>query len=284
MRFGIHMPQKGGFARNVKRAVEIGCISLQLFVGNPASWTPPRFDDEELEKRRLLLEEHGVYPLVVHASYLINLAAVKNEFYQKSRQLLWETARRAYLLGSPYVVLHVGSHGGRGFKEGLSFFVDTLQKELENWPKGVELLLENTAGGGTSLGGSFIALGSILNELEGAPVGVCFDSAHAWAAGYDLSSKEGVDKTVDELLEHVGIGNIKAIHANDSSTLRGSHRDRHAHLGEGYIGEEGLEAFLSYPWIDEIPIILETPEMGTKWDELNLKRLRSYADNSGHNN
>ncbi len=283
MRFGIHMPQKGGFARNVKRAVEIGCLSLQFFVGNPTAWTPPRFNEEELEKRRLLLVENGIYPLVVHASYLINLASVKEEFYQKSCQLLRETARRASLLGSPYIVLHVGSHGGRGFKEGLSFFSDTLQRELENWPAGVELLLENTAGGGTSLGGSFIALGNVLKKLEGASAGMCFDSAHAWAAGYDLSSKEGVQKTMAELLEHVGLHNIKAIHANDSSTPRGSHRDRHSHLGEGFIGSEGLQAFLGYPWSSEMPVILETPEMGTHWDAVNMKRLNSYAERSGGN-
>ncbi len=277
MRFGIHMPQKGGFARNVKRAVEIGCSSLQFFIGNPTAWTPPRLDEQELEKRRLLLEESGIYPLVVHASYLINLASVKEEFYNKSCQLLQETVRRASLLGAPYIVLHVGNHGGRGFKEGLEFFSDTLQKELEDWPAGVELLLENTAGGGTSLGGSFIALGNILKKLKGAQVGICFDSAHAWAAGYDLSSKEGVKKTMDELLEHVGINNIKAIHANDSSTPRGSHRDRHSHLGEGFIGDGGLKFYLGYPWAEETPVILETPEMGSSWDEVNLKRLWDYA-------
>jgi len=278
MRFGIHMPQKGGFARNVKRAVEIGCQSLQLFVGNPTGWSPPRLDAEEAARRRELLREYDIHPLVVHAAYLINLAAKKEEFYNKSRALLRQTMQNAYDLGSPYVVMHVGSHGGRGYREGLALFIATLEEESKNWPSGVELLLENTSGGGTSLGGSFISLGNVLKALgEKAPLGVCLDTAHAWAAGYDLSTPEGLEQAMAELCEHVGMDKVKVIHVNDTSTPRGSHRDRHSHLGEGCISAEGFRAFLSYPWPEGIPVILETPEMGSRWDAINLAKLRFYA-------
>lgn len=278
MRFGIHMPQKGGFARNVKRAAEIGCQTLQLFIGNPTGWNPPRLDPVEAENRRRLLKQYNIYPLVVHTAYLINLSAKKEEFYQKSRLLLQQTMENAHLIGSPYVVMHIGSHGGRGYKEGMELFISTLEAEIPKFPSGVELLLENTAGGGTSLGGTFISIGNILKAIgKDAPLGVCLDTAHAWAAGYDLSTLEGTERAVEELHEHIGMENIKVIHANDNSTPRGSHRDRHSHLGEGLIGAEGFKNFFSYPWPEDIPVILETPEMGSHWDAINMSRLRSYA-------
>lgn len=282
MRFGIHMPQKGGFARNVKRAAEIGCRSLQVFVGNPTSWNPPLPKPEELVQRGQLLKEYAIFPLIVHTAYLVNLAAVKEEFYEKSRLLLRQTLINACNLDSSYVVLHVGSHGGKGYREGMELFISTLEEEMKDWPSsGIELLLENTAGGGTSLGGTFISIGNILKALgEEAPLGVCLDTAHAWAAGYDFSTVEGLKKAMDELAEHVGLERVKAIHANDSATPRGSHRDRHAHLGEGYIGDEGFKEFFSYPWPEDLPVILETPEIGSEWDAINLQKLRFYTDES----
>ena len=272
------MPQKGGFARNVKRAAEIGCQSLQIFIGNPTGWNPPRLSPSEAENRRRVLKQYGIYPLVVHTAYLVNLCAKKEDFYHKSRLLLRQTMENAALLGSPYVVLHIGSHGGRGFKEGMELFVSTLQEEIPGFPGGVELLLENTAGSGTSLGGTFISVGNILKALgKDAPVGVCLDTAHAWAAGYDLCTPEGIERAIQELDEHIGMEKIKVIHANDNTTPRGSHRDRHSHLGEGLIGAEGFRHFFSYPWPENLPVILETPEMGSSWDAINISRLRSYA-------
>ncbi len=161
----------------------------------------------------------------------------------------------------------------------MKLFISTLEEELPKWPPGVELLLENTAGAGTSLGGSFISIGNILKIFgDDAPLGLCLDTAHAWAAGYDLSTPEGLKRAMDELIEHVGMEKVKVIHVNDNATPRGSHRDRHAHLGEGLIGPEGFKAFFRYPWPENIPAILETPEMGSDWDAINMSRLRSYAE------
>jgi deoxyribonuclease-4 len=188
---------------------------------------------------------------------------------------------RAHYIGSPYVVVHMGSHGGAGFKEGLELFIETLKEDYKEWPPGVQLLLENTAGGGTSLGGSFIAIGKVLKTLGEAPLGVCLDTAHAWAAGYDLSTPEGLEKAMLELDEQIGRERVKVIHLNDANAPRGSHRDRHAHLGEGFIGAEGLKLFLAHPWPENVPVILETPEMGSSWDAINLGRLRLYAGKEG---
>ncbi|NLX91801.1 MAG: deoxyribonuclease IV [Firmicutes bacterium] len=282
MKFGIHMPQKGGFAKNVERAARIGCRSVQIFAGNPTSWKSPLLNPEELKKRSEVLQENGISPLLVHAPYLVNLSAVKEEFYHKSRQLLRETVERAAYMEAPFVVLHMGSHRGMGFDEGLELFASTLKTESRHWPEKVQILLENTAGGGNSLGGSFASIGYVLKSLKNdLLLGVCLDTAHAWAAGYDFSTSEGFKELIEEIDLHIGLENIKALHVNDTGTPCGSHRDRHAHLGEGMIGEEGFTAFLRYPWPEDLPAILETPENGTDWDIVNLEKLRFYAGANG---
>lgn len=278
MRFGMHMTQKGGFVKNVQRAAALGCQALQVFIGSPTSWNAPRLEQAEIDRRRRVLQECAIAPLVVHTAYLVNLAAKKKEFHEQSCRLLQQTLHNAHLLGASYVVLHVGSHVGKGFQEGVDLFISTLQEVITACPPGVELLLENTAGAGTSLGGSFITIGKILQSLgPGAPLGVCLDTAHAWAFGYDLSGPAGLEDTMAEINRHFGREKIKVIHFNDSATPCGSRRDRHAHLGAGLIGAAGLKSFLHYSWPEEMPVILETPESGTDWDAINLDRLRTYA-------
>ncbi len=278
MRFGLHMPLKGGFSHNVNRAVGLGCRSLQIFIGSPKAWhlAPP--NEAELEQRRHLLVEKNIYPLVIHAAYLVNLSSANEIFLRKSSELMQKTMERAALLGAPYVVMHAGSHGGRGFDAGMELFISMLEQEFKKWPPQVTLLLENTAGGGSSLGGKFAPLGRILRELgPDAPVGICLDTAHAWAAGYDLSSAEGTKQSMDELFAAVGFERVMAIHANNIGSPRGAHRDRHVHLREGLIPPEAFSTLLSYPWPEDLPVILESPEIGSHWDEINLTDLRSYA-------
>ena len=278
MRFGIHMSQKGGFSRNVKRAARMGCRSLQIFAGNPTSWSFPRLNPEELKNRAAVLKENMIATLVVHTPYLINLSAAKEELHHKSKQLLRETMERASYLSAAFVVLHIGSHRGMGFEEGLELFISTLKEESSHWPEDVCLLLENTAGGGHSLGGSLVTVGYILQCLAGdMPLGACLDTAHAWAAGYEISTQKGYLAFMDDIHRHIGFKNIRALHVNDTNTPCGTHRDRHAHLGEGLLGEEGLTAFLRNPWPEDLPAILETPEIGTDWDAVNLEKLRLYA-------
>ncbi len=277
MRSGIHMPQKGGFAKNVERAARIGCQAVQIFAGNPTSWRSPVLNPEELGKRADILKANGIYPLVVHAPYLINLSAAKEEFYLKSRQLLRETMERAACLHAPFVVLHMGSHRGMGFEEGLELFITTIKEESSHWPDKVQLLLENTAGSGHSLGGSFAAIGYVLASLKNeVSLGVCLDTAHTWAAGYDFSTAGGAEALLKEVDHHLGFGHIRVLHVNDTGTPCGSHRDRHAHLGEGMIGEEGFKTFLRHSWPEDLPAILETPENGTDWDITNLQKLFLY--------
>ncbi|MFO7953162.1 MAG: deoxyribonuclease IV [Bacillota bacterium] len=277
MRFGVHMPQAGGFKKNVERVAALGCKTIQIFPGNPTGWRMGKLEPKEADKRAALLEENGIYPLVVHSAYLINLASKSDDVFFKSQKLLNETMERAALLKAPYVILHTGNHGGQGKEKGLKQITESIKEGLENWPASVKLLLENTAGSGTALGADFNDLGEILSAFPRDTLGVCIDTAHAWAAGYHLSSQGGVEKSINALKSAVGLEYLQVIHVNGTRVKPGSRVDRHAHIGEGNIGKDGFAALLNYGWPEALPVILETPENGTDWDRANLDTLYELA-------
>jgi len=269
------MPQKGGFQKNAKRSKEIGCQCLQIFPGNPTAWRLPSYNPEEISRRTDCLRELELFPLVIHAVYLVNLASPNNEVYKKTQENIRITMERASHYGAPYVVIHTGSHGASGRGKGIARVITALEKQFLSWPRGVTLLLENTSGGGSLLGGTFNDLGEILNRIPEAPLGVCLDTAHAWGAGYDVSNSKGVKATLEELFEQVEPHRLKVLHANDTPVERGSGKDRHQHIGKGQIGVEGFKALLQNGWDEDFPVILETPEMGTEKDRENLETLKS---------
>lgn len=271
------MPQTGGFKKNVERVAQIGCGAIQIFPGNPTGWKMGKLDQDELVARADLLDQHDLKPLVVHAAYLINLATNNEEFLAKSKQLLNETMERAAFYRAPFVVLHTGNHGGVGVEKGLAQIIESIEKALPGWPEKVKLLLENTAGSGTALGSNFEQLAEILGAFPKGKIGVCIDTAHSWAAGYDMGSAAGVKETLNMLDKYVGLEQLHTLHINDTKVERGSRVDRHAHIGEGKIGLEGFATLLNYGWPEELPIILETPDMGTERDKENLDRLRDLV-------
>jgi deoxyribonuclease IV len=277
MRFGVHMPLKGGFESNVKRVKEIGCRTIQIFPGNPTGWKMGKLDPVEIGERARLVEAEDLQPLVVHCAYLINLATNNEDFLVKSKQLLNQSMERAALYRAPYVVLHTGNHGGVGRERGLAQIIDSIGEALPAWPDSVQLLLENTAGSGTALGADFGELGEILKALPKKKLGVCIDTAHSWAAGYDFGSADGVKQNLEVLEKSIRLENLKVIHVNDTKVTLGSRVDRHAHLGEGNIGLEGFGALVKFGWPADFPFILETPENGTEWDKINLDKLQSLV-------
>ena len=277
MRFGVHMPLKGGFEANIKRVKVIGCRTIQIFPGNPTGWKMGKLDGAEIASRSQLVEEADLQPLVVHCAYLINLATNNIDFLAKSKQLLNETIERAALYRAPFVVLHTGNHGGEGKEKGLTQIIESIGEGLPNWPASVQLLLENTAGSGTALGADYYELGEILKAFPAGRFGVCIDTAHSWAAGYDFGSADGVKRSLEELDQAVGLENLKVIHVNDTKVKLGSRVDRHAHLGEGNIALEGFAALVNFGWPEDLPFILETPENGTEWDQINLDKLTSLV-------
>ena len=278
MRIGMHMSVSRGFEKNLRRLTDFGCQAVQIFAGNPTGWRMGKTDRAAIARRVKLLQELSVFPLVIHSAYLINLASSSPETYQRSVELLALTMERAALYRSPYVVLHTGNHGGQGVERGLQKVTDTISRELERWPAGVELLLENTAGSGTALGSRLEELAAVVNNFPRNRVGVCLDTAHAWAAGYALDSPHGLEETLGQFDRLIGLDRLRALHVNDSKVACGSKVDRHQHLGKGSIGLRSFEALLAYSWPEEMPVILETPEMGSEWDHHNLTTLLSLVD------
>ena len=277
MRFGVHMPQAGGFPKNVKRVAELGCRTIQIFPGNPTGWKMGKLEEKEIAKRAALLEEMDIAPLVVHSAYLINLATNSEEFLVKSKKLLDETMERAGLYGSPYVILHTGNHGGQGVEKGMAQIVDSIAEGLNKWPESVMLLLENTAGSGTAIGWRFEELAEILQSFPKGRLGTCIDTAHGWAAGYDFGSAAGVAKVLDGFKRIIGLEHLKVFHVNDTKVECGARVDRHAHIGEGNITLEGFGAIVNYGWPEDFPFILETPETGSDWDRVNLEKLKGLV-------
>ncbi len=278
MRLGIHMPLKGGFEKNISRAKAIGCETVQLFPGNPTGWRLGAPDPVLFEKRASLLDEQQIYPLIFHSAYLINLATPSPDFLQKSKLLLQATMERAAMYRSPYVVLHTGNHGGQGVEQGIEQIIKTIDEALPHWPPAVKLLLENTAGSGTALGSSLEELAVILKSFPPGTLGVCFDTAHAWAAGYDCGSRKGIEELLEQFENKIGLEHLLVIHINDSKAACGSRVDRHEHIGRGAINLEGFKALLNQNWPADFPFILETPEIGSDWDRVNLETVCSLLE------
>jgi deoxyribonuclease-4 len=211
----------------------------------------------------------------LHLPYLPNLAAADKELYVKSIDSLCEDLRRAAILGIPFLVAHVGSRVTLSEDEAIKKMVNAINQSLKRVSNRVIILLENTAGQGTELGSNFVQMGQILAGINDRErMGVCLDTAHAFQAGYDLSSKRGLNKALNEFDRTIGLHNLHLLHLNDSKSPLGSHSDRHWHIGKGYIGLEGFENLVNHPQLSHLPGIMETPRQDLKDDLRNLKTLK----------
>jgi deoxyribonuclease-4 len=273
---GAHMSIAGGVHRALERARSISCESVQIFTRNQLRWSSPSLQEEEiLSFHRLKLEFKRV---LAHASYLINLASPDAEIHRKSSEALGEELRRCSILGIPALVLHPGSHRGRGAEWGIGRLVEGARwVYADEQVKQVRLTLETTAGGGSTLGASFEQLRDLLDALEtaGVPVGICFDTCHVFAAGYELRTRRGYEATWRQFDRVIGMKYLVALHLNDSLGSFGSARDRHEHIGKGQIGVSGFQRFARDPALAELPGILETPKgRDMREDVENLSLLR----------
>lgn len=261
MRIGRHMPTHSKAAKAARTAREIGCEAIQIFASNPTGWRATVGRPEDVEAFAKAARELELHPVAIHAPYLINLASPEDEIWQKSMALLHWTLQRGALLGAEYVIFHTGSHRGTGVEVGIARIVEAIRRILPETPPEVRLLLENDVGAGNSLGGNFEQLAAILNQLpeEEPRPGICLDTAHLWGAGYDLSNAASAQQILTHFDETVGLSKLKVIHLNDTQVALGSHRDVHARLGEGIIGEDGLRALLGNPGIEHVAVLLETP-------------------------
>ncbi len=275
---GRHMPLESHPLQALKTAKEIGCEAIQLFVSSPRTWTPPADNPKEVARLAEGLRAEGFAPIVIHAPYLINLASGAEEIRQKSRRLLRWTLERGAAIGASDVVVHIGSHGGDGHEAGMARLVEGLREVLTDLPPGPRLLLENDVGAGNTIGSRFDALAEVLAKLDeahGKQLGICLDTAHLWGAGYDIGGVEAVQATLDLIDRTVGLRRVAVVHLNDTATTLGKHLDRHARLGEGIIGAEGLQTFLRDKRLAQVAIILETPIKKREDDTLDWEHDRS---------
>jgi deoxyribonuclease IV len=261
MRLGRHMPTNSKPVKAVQIAQQIGCNAIQIFASNPTGWRPTGDNRAVYTAFVQAARTCELDPVVIHAPYLINLASPDDFIWEKSIALLTWTLQRGALLGARYVVFHTGSHRGSGVEAGIARIVQAIARILPETPPEVMLLLENDVGAGNSLGHSFEQLGAVLDLLAeyAGRLGVCLDTAHLWGAGQDISSAEATELVLQHFDESIGLSRLKVIHLNDTTVALGSHRDVHARLGEGIIGEEGLRALLCDPRLNEVAVLLETP-------------------------
>ena len=248
--------------------------AVQLFVQSPRAWRFPDHDPADLEAFRARRRELGIGAVTVHAIYLINLASPKDDFYEKSVTALSSTVDTACAIEADAVVFHVGSHLGSGFEAGLERVVPALRQALERCDDTTWLCMENTAGTGATIGRSLDELAALYDALDRHErLGVCLDSCHLYASGYDVTDPAELDRLLDELDERIGLGRLRCLHVNDSKAPLGSNRDRHDNIGDGLMGEK-LGVFLGHPKLQGRPALLEVPGSGHGPDAEQMKKLR----------
>lgn len=281
---GAHMSIAGGIDLAPLRGQQVGCRALQLFTKSSNQWRARLLPADEIERYRLNLQRAGITATVAHDSYLINLASTDPELHQRSEEAFREELERAEALGIPYLVAHPGAHMGAGEVAGLRRVAQSIRTVLKQ-TRGylVRVVLETTAGQGTSLGHTFEQIAALLDEISVPErTGVCLDTCHIFAAGYDIRTAEGYAGVLDAFDRIVGVSHLKVIHLNDSKKGLGSRVDRHEHIGEGAIGPEAFRCLLTDPRLRGLPMILETPKGGdfVASDSRNLKALRCLARDS----
>nr|WP_290666158.1 deoxyribonuclease IV [Ardenticatena sp.] len=279
-KFGAHMSISGGVATAFERGRDVGCETIQLFTKNNRQWKAPPLKPKEVTRFHTLHTQTGIDPVVAHASYLINIASPKETVWQKSFDALRIEMERCDTLGIPWLVLHPGSHTGSGVEAGLAKVAQSLDRLYDEGNYQTAVALEITAGQGTNLGHEFEQLARIVEQMRyGDRIVYCFDTCHAFAAGYDLTTDEGYQQTFDAFDRLLGLDRLVVFHLNDSKGTLGSRLDRHAHIGLGEIGLGGFAQLVNDPRFSNAPMILETPkDDDMAEDRLNLRVLRGLVE------
>jgi len=277
---GAHVSSAGGIHTAVDRAADIGCDSVQIFTQSPRMWRPTNHDPANFERFKERAAEVGLQGVVCHALYLLNLAATDPAIHEKSVAALKNSVEVACKIDADAVVFHVGSHLNDGFETGLRRVVPALADCLEGCSEKTWLLIENTAGAGDTIGRSVEELATLVDALDRHPrIGICLDSCHLWASGYDVTDRGALDALLDQVDREIGLDRLRALHVNDSKTPPGSNRDRHDNVGEGLM-REGLGVFLGHPRLQGLPALLEVPGKdghGPDADQIALtKALREH--------
>ena len=277
-RVGAHVSISGGVDKAVKRQNDETGNCGQIFAGSPRTWKVSSYTDQEGEEFQELRDEEDQNPYVIHSTYLVNLATPKDDLFQKSIDCLQSELDAASTLGVEYLVFHPGAHTGSGREKGIERIAEGIDQL--DIPENVTLLLENTAGKGTTLGKTMGELREMINKAETSEdkLGVCLDTCHAHAAGYDLVTEEGFSDFLQEIKEDIGLNKIKVLHLNDSKDDCGSEKDNHEDIGFGEIGEEGFNNLINAEEFRDLPMVLETPSDNRESYKENIEKLRELRD------
>jgi deoxyribonuclease-4 len=279
MRFGFHISIAGGFSRVAERAELRGCETIQLFSRNPRGWRYGPLDKEDVEEFRSSIKSSGLFPIFLHLPYLPNIASQESKFYKRSVDSVITDLERAEKLGAQYLIIHIGHRMESSEDEGIEAVFQGINQAFEKVKNPVILLMENTAGQGTEIGYTFDQIKRIIENVhEHQRMGVCLDTAHSFEAGYDLSNKDGLERTLETFDQTIGLKRLHLLHLNDSKTPLGSRKDRHWHIGEGYIGLEGFRNLINHPLLRHLPGIMETPRKDTIEDLKNMEVIRSLIE------
>lgn len=270
----------GGVAQALGRGKAIGCDVIQIFTKNAMQWRARPLTQDDRAAFFKARQERGVRPIAAHGSYLINLASSDDGLYERSREALWEELQRAEALELPYLVMHPGSPRGGAEQEGIDRIARAINL-IHHQGAGIKvmILLETTAGQGTTLGSRFEHFARIIGRIEeDERIGICLDTCHIFAAGYDISTREGYEATLAEFDQIIGLDRLKVVHLNDSKAALGTGVDRHEHIGKGSLGLDAFRSLLQDPRLAHLSFILETPKAktpdGEDWDCVNLRALR----------
>jgi len=278
MRLGVHISGVNRLSQAFGVAAKLGCNTMQIFSRNPQRWRQSSLSAEEIAEFRSQQKKYKISPVFIHIPYLINLASPDIKLYKASIAAYIEDILEASALGADYIVTHMGSHKQTSEEEGLKRLIEALNTIIEKTQEAkVGILLENTAGSGSWLGYKFIHQKTVLEAIKQKErVALCLDTAHAYLAGYDLATKEGLKNTLEEIENLVGLDQIKLIHLNDARGTLGCHHDRHDHIGKGSIGKEGMKRIVTSPKLKKCAFILETPKDSETADKINLATVRKF--------
>jgi len=282
MRVGAHVSSSGGLTTAFERASAIGAETIQIFGAPPQTWRRRKIRPEECEAFRAGMAESDIQPVFLHGPYLINLATEKPEQLDKSKEALTGDLTLAEAAGIKGVIFHVGSHKGAGFEHVLPQIAKAIEEVLADVPGDAWVILENSAGSGGTVGSRFAELGAIMRAAGSPRVKVCLDTQHAYAAGYNVATKAGVEGAMAEFDREVGLEHLVAVHANDSKIELGGGVDRHDNIGSGRIGTKGFEAIMGHPAFAEVPFLLEVPGIeGEGPDKPNVDALKKMRKKVG---
>jgi deoxyribonuclease-4 len=274
MKLGFHISIAGGFKNVVPRAKKCKCATIQLFTRNPRGWKYKPLNKEDVDLFKQALKKENISPIFVHMPYLPNLASSKSDLFRRSVDSVIEDLKRSEFLSAQFLIMHVGSAENK--RKGLKQMITGINQVLDKVSNNIILLLENTSGSGNSLGYKFEQIQEIIDHIhQESRIGVVLDTAHAFSAGYNLQTRTGVEKTINEFRKMIGLQKLHLIHLNDSKVKCGSRLDRHWHIGKGEIGR-GIGSILNHPLLKNKPFIMETPRKGLKDDLMNLKAVRRY--------